>query len=74
VIKDTIKHSRLVSTALYYSQVLKHLLYLMTNYYLIIFVILLADAEAADKAQLDAQLLLEQGAVATDVRPAEPTE
>jgi hypothetical protein len=65
VIKDTIKHARLVSTALYYSQVLKHSLYLMTNYYLIIFVILLADAEAADKAQLDARHLLEQGAVAS---------
>jgi hypothetical protein len=37
----------------------------MTNYYLIIFVILLADAEAADKAQLDARHLLEQGAVAS---------
>jgi hypothetical protein len=32
VIKDAIKHTRLVSTALYYSQVLYHLLYLMTKF------------------------------------------
>jgi hypothetical protein len=52
VIKDTIKHTYLVSTALYNSQVLKHSLYLMTNYYLITtFVILLTGAEVADKAQ-----------------------
>jgi hypothetical protein len=51
VIKDAIIHACLVSTALYYSQVLKHLLYLMTNYYLItVFVVLLIAAEAADKA------------------------
>jgi hypothetical protein len=51
VIKNTIKHARLVSTALYYSQVLKHLLYLTANYYLITpFVVLLTGAEAANKA------------------------
>jgi hypothetical protein len=51
VIKDAGKNARIVSTALYYSRVLKHLLYLMANYYLITtFVVLLAGAEAADKA------------------------
>jgi hypothetical protein len=34
VIKDTIKHAYIVSTALYYSQVLYHLLYLMTIFIL----------------------------------------
>jgi hypothetical protein len=52
VIKDAIKHVRLVSTTMYYSQVLKLLLYLMTNYYIItIFVVLPTSVEAADKAQ-----------------------
>jgi hypothetical protein len=52
VIEDAIKHACLVSTALYYSQVLKHLLDLMTNYYLITtFIVLLAGVEAANKAQ-----------------------
>jgi hypothetical protein len=52
VIKDAIKHGRLVSTTLYYSQVLKHLLYLMTNYYLITtFGVLLVGAKTADKSQ-----------------------
>jgi hypothetical protein len=51
VIKDAGKNARIVSTALYYSWVLKHLLYLMANYYLITtFVVLLTGAEAADKA------------------------
>jgi hypothetical protein len=59
VIKDAIKHACLVSMASYYSQVLKHslqyFLYLMTNYYLTTtFVVLLAGAEAVDKAQLGA--------------------
>jgi hypothetical protein len=55
VIKDTTKHAHLLSTTLYYSQVLKHLLYLMANYYLITtFVVLLAGAEATNKAQLGA--------------------
>jgi hypothetical protein len=56
VIKDAIKHVRLVSTALYYSQVLKHLLKyllcLMAKYYLITtFVVLFTCAEAVDKVQ-----------------------
>jgi hypothetical protein len=51
VIKDTIKHARLVSTALYYSQVLYHLLYLMINFYRITsFVVLLTGVEVVDKA------------------------
>jgi hypothetical protein len=42
VIKDATKHTDAVSTTLYYSQVLKHLLYLMANHYLITtFVVLL---------------------------------
>jgi hypothetical protein len=58
VIEDAIKHACLVSTALYYSRVLKHLLYLMTNYYLItIFIVLLAGVEAVDKAQSGARHL-----------------
>jgi hypothetical protein len=65
VIKDAIKHVCLVSTALYYSLVLKHLLYLMTNYYLItIYVVLLAGAKIADKAQPVARHLPDQGASA----------
>jgi hypothetical protein len=63
VIKDTIKHARPVSTVLYYSQVLKHLLYLMANYYLITtFVLLLAGAEAVNKAQPGIGHLPDQGA------------
>jgi triphosphoribosyl-dephospho-CoA synthetase len=70
MIKDVFKCTHLVSTALYYSQVLKyllkHLLYLMANYYLITtFVVLLIGAEAADKAQPDARHLLDQGAAAS---------
>jgi hypothetical protein len=66
VIKDVVKHACLVSTALYYSQVLKHLLYLMVNYYLtIIFGVLLTGAEAADKAQPAAGYLPNQVAVAS---------
>jgi hypothetical protein len=43
--------------------VLKHLLYLMANYYLIrTFVVLLVGAEAANKAQPGAQHLPDQGA------------
>jgi hypothetical protein len=56
VIKDRVKHDHPISTALYYSQVLKHLLknllYLMANYYLITtFVVPLAGGEVVDKAQ-----------------------
>jgi hypothetical protein len=56
--KDAVKHTRLVSSVLYYSQVLYHslqyLLYLMTIFYLvttfvILLAILLAGAEAVDK-------------------------
>jgi hypothetical protein len=66
VIKDTIKHACLVSTALYYSQVLRHLLYLMTIFdFIIIFVVLLAGAEAADKAQPDTRHLPDQGVAAS---------
>jgi hypothetical protein len=55
IIQSAVKHARLVSTALYYSQVRSHLLYLIANYYLItIFGVPLAGAEAADKAQLGA--------------------
>jgi hypothetical protein len=55
IIKSTVKHARLFSTALYYSQVLRHLLYLMANYYLItIFGVPLTGAEADDEAQLGA--------------------
>jgi hypothetical protein len=51
VINDAAKHACPVSTALYYSQMLKHLLYLKENYYLITaFVVLLTGAEAANKA------------------------
>jgi hypothetical protein len=51
VIKDAIKHTCLVSTALYNLQVLKHLLYLMANYNLLTtFVELLIGATATDKA------------------------
>jgi hypothetical protein len=34
VIKDVVKHAHLVSTTLYYSHVLYHSLYLMTNFIL----------------------------------------
>jgi hypothetical protein len=34
VIKDAVKHARLVSTALYYTEVLYHSLYLMTIFIL----------------------------------------
>jgi hypothetical protein len=50
VIKDVVKHPHLVSTALYYSQVLNHLLYLMINYYLVTIFVVLAGVEVADKA------------------------
>jgi hypothetical protein len=51
VIKDAVKHTRLVSTALYNLQVLKHLLYLMANYDLLTtFVELLIGVAATDKA------------------------
>jgi hypothetical protein len=50
VIKDAVKHARLMSTAFYYSQVLYHLLYLMTIFYLVTtFVVLLIGAEVPDK-------------------------
>jgi hypothetical protein len=54
---------------LYYWQVLKYLLkyllYLIINYYLItIFVVLLVGAEAADKAQSDARHLPNKRAIA----------
>jgi hypothetical protein len=66
VIKDTVKHTRLVSTTLYYSQMLKHLSYLMTNYYLITsFIVLLAGAKAADKGQSRTQHLPDQGLAAS---------
>jgi hypothetical protein len=56
VIKDVVKHAHLVSIALYYSQVLYHLLYLIINLYIItIFVVLLTNVEAADKATSSAQ-------------------
>jgi hypothetical protein len=65
VTKDAIKHTRLVSTVLYYSQVLYHLLYLMTNFYLITtFVVLVTSAEATDKATSGARHLPDKGAVA----------
>jgi hypothetical protein len=51
-----------MSTALYYSQVLYHLLYLMIIFYLVtIFVVLLAGAEAADKVISGARHLPDQG-------------
>jgi hypothetical protein len=51
VIKDVLKHARLMSTALYYLQALYYLLYLMTFFYLVtIFVVLLTGAEEVDKA------------------------
>jgi hypothetical protein len=63
VIKDTVKHARLISTALYYSQVLYHLLYFMTIFYLLTtFVVLLTGVEAADKAILGARHLHNKGA------------
>jgi hypothetical protein len=50
---------------LYYWQVLKYLLYLIINYYLItIFVVLLVGAEAADKAQSDTRHLPNKRAIA----------
>jgi hypothetical protein len=65
VIKDVVKHARLVTTSLYYSKVLYHLLYLMTIFYLItIFVVLLAGDEAADKATSGTKHLPDQGVVA----------
>jgi hypothetical protein len=66
VIKDTVKHACLVSTALYYSQVLRHLLYLMTICdFIIIFIVLLTGAEAADKAQPDTRHLPDQEVAAS---------
>jgi hypothetical protein len=66
VIKNIVKHARLVSTVLIYSQVMYHLLYLMINFYLITtFVVLLAGAEAADKATSGTCHLPDQGAVAS---------
>jgi hypothetical protein len=51
VIKDAVKHPRLMSVALYYSQVLYQLLYLITIFYLVTtFVVLLAGAKVVDKA------------------------
>jgi hypothetical protein len=63
VIKDVVKHAYHVSAALYYSQLLKHSLYLIINYYLITtFVVLVIGAEAVDKAQSGMRHLLDQGA------------
>jgi hypothetical protein len=64
-IKDAVKHTCLVSTTLHYSQVLYHLLYLMTIFYLITtFVVLLAGVEVADKATSGVRHLPNQGAAA----------
>jgi hypothetical protein len=61
VIKDIVKHARLMSTTLYYLHVLYHLLYLMTFFYLVtIFVVLLAGAEEDDKAISGARHLPDQ--------------
>jgi predicted transposase YdaD len=70
VIKDSVKHTCLVSTALYYYEVLYHslyyLLYLMTNFYLITkFVVLLTSDEATDKATSGTKYLSDQGAAAS---------
>jgi hypothetical protein len=66
VTKDAVKHAHLVSAALYYSQILYHLLYLLTNFYLITsFVVLLVCAKAADKATSGARHLPDLGAVAS---------
>jgi hypothetical protein len=66
VTKDADKHARLVSTALYYSQVLYHSLYLMIDFYLITaFVVLLVGAEAVDKATSGARHLPDQGVAAS---------
>jgi hypothetical protein len=63
VIKDATKHARLISTTLYYTKVLYHLLYLMKFFYLLttIIVLLIGD-EAVDKATSDARHLPDQGA------------
>jgi hypothetical protein len=64
VIKDTVKHACLVSTALYYTEILYHLLYLMNIFYLATtIIVLLAGDEAADKAKSDATHLPDQGVV-----------
>jgi predicted transposase YdaD len=66
VIKDVIEHVRLVSTALYYSKVLYHLLYLMMIFYLITtFTVLLIGDEAADKATSGTKHLPDKGAAAS---------
>jgi hypothetical protein len=66
VIKDVIKHVRLVSIILYYSQVLKHLLELIENYYLITtFVVLVVGVEAAHKVQPGTGHLPDQEAAAS---------
>jgi hypothetical protein len=63
VIKDAVKHARLVSTALYYSEVSHHSMYLITNFYLITtFVVLLAGDEALDKVTSGTKHLPDQGA------------
>jgi hypothetical protein len=52
VIKDTVKHAYLVSTALYYTELLYHLLSLMNIFYLLITIsVILVSDEAADKAK-----------------------
>jgi hypothetical protein len=63
VIKDTVKHAYLVSTALYYTELLYHLLSLMNIFYLLITIsVILVSDEAADKAKSDATHLHDQGA------------
>jgi hypothetical protein len=62
MIKDAVKHARLVSTALYYTVVLYHLLYLMNIFYLLTIIVLLpAGDQAIDKAKSDARHLPDQG-------------
>jgi hypothetical protein len=64
VIKDAVKHAHLVTNALYYSEVLYHLLYLMTDFYLMItFVVLLAGDEAVNKATSGTKHLPDQAIV-----------
>jgi hypothetical protein len=63
VIKDIIKLDCLVSTALYYTEVLYHSLYLMNIFYcLTTIVVLLAGDEAIDKAKSNVTHIPDQGA------------